>query len=164
MELKMKSKAPAKATEWLNQQVGNAIHGLVAAVLTRGKVGEGAIEYLREAKKKGHTAVIKAALKGTSKEVADAVKKSVLDHTEKEHPVLDKLPADLKSAVVEEAAKKNATVVIKKANMPPVWADPATLPPILIGDKRLSDEDAKTVLATLPHVTLTTTEPLIVAP
>ena len=110
LELKLGAKAPARARQWLDEQVGNAIAGLLPAAAGRGKLAEAAVEYLREAKKKGREAVIRAALKDAPADVAEAVRKTVLDHTEKEYAELEAAftPADLKAAL--EAKAKTGTL------------------------------------------------------
>src|SRR5262249_48930712 len=62
LELRLHSKAPAAARQWLDEQVGNAVAGLVPVAAGRGKLAEAAVEYLREAKKKGHEKLIRAAV------------------------------------------------------------------------------------------------------
>lgn len=143
LELKLNAKAPGAAREWLATNVGNAIHGLVPVAAGRGKLAEAAVEYLREQKRLGREAVIRAAVKAAPADVAEAVRKSVLDHTEKVYADLDakKFPKELTAGFADATSKK--------AGKLPTWADPAALPPILVGDAKLSAAHTKTVLEAL---------------
>ena len=64
LELKLASKGPAVARQWLDEQVGNAIAGLIPVAAGRGKLADAAVDYLRTAKKKGHEKLIRDCLKG----------------------------------------------------------------------------------------------------
>ncbi len=143
LELKLSAKSPGAAREWLATNVANAIHGLVPVAAGRGKLAEAAVEYLREQKRLGREAVIRAAVKAAPADVAEAVRKLVLDHTEKVYADLDakKFPKELTAGF--------ADAVSKKAGKLPSWADPAALPPLVIGDAKLSAAHTKTVLEAL---------------
>lgn len=143
LELKLNAKSPGAAREWLATNVGNAIHGLVPVAAGRGKLAEAAVDYLREQKRLGREAVIRAAVKAAPADAAEAVRKLVLDYTEKVYPDLDakKFPKELTAGFADAASKK--------AGKLPSWADPAALPPILIGDAKLSAAHTKTVLEAL---------------
>ncbi|MCI0702460.1 MAG: WGR and DUF4132 domain-containing protein [Planctomycetia bacterium] len=157
MELKINSKAPSEARKWLDENTGNAIAGLLSTVAGRGKVADGAAEFLREAKKKGHEGFIRECLKTAKPEVAEAVRKNVLDVVEKEYPLLDDktTPAKLKTAF-ETAAKA------KKSKLPG-WIDLSSLPKILVNEHRLSDAQATAVLEALQRSTPSKPDPLVVA-
>src|SRR5262245_4334597 len=157
LELKLNSKAPSAARKWFDENLGNAIAGLIPVVAGRGKLAEGAIEFLREAKKKGHESFIRECLKTAKPEVVEAVRKNVLDVVEKEYALLDAktMPAKLKTAF-EAAAKA-------KTSKRPSWADVAALPLILVGEKRLSDEQATAVLDAIRRSTLSAPDPLVTA-
>ena len=81
LEFKLNALGSGPARKWLLEQVGNAIVGLVPDAAGRGKLAEAAVEYLRDAKKKGHEEIIRTALKGVAPDVAESVRKSVLDRT-----------------------------------------------------------------------------------
>src|SRR5206468_1207486 len=63
LELRLSSKAPQPARRWLDEQVGNAVAGLLPVAAGRGKLAEAALDYLREAKRKGFAAFIEAQVK-----------------------------------------------------------------------------------------------------
>jgi hypothetical protein len=155
LELKLSSKAPGLARQWLDEQVGNAIAGLIPVAAGRGKLAEAAVDYLREAKKQGHEPLIRECLKGSPAEAVDAVRKSVLDREEKEYPPLDgrTTPAPLKSAFTAKG----------KAGKLPAWAAVSSLPPVLVGERRLSDEQVTAVLEGLQRGTLEKPDPLVAA-
>jgi predicted DNA-binding WGR domain protein len=155
LELKLSSKAPSIARQWLDEQVGNAIAGLIPTAAGRGKLADAAIDYLREAKKKGHEKLIRACLKSAAADVAESIKKNVLDFAEKEYAVLDakSMQAKLKSAL-EAKAKKGKL---------PGWAPVSALPPILVGEKKLSDEQSTAVLEALQRSTVDKPDPLVTA-
>ena len=157
LELKLNAKGPGPAREWLAENVANAIVGLVPTAAGRGKLAEAAIEYLRDAKRKGHEAFVRAAVEASPPAIADAVRKSVLEHTEKTYSLVADtvLPADLKAGFADAKAKK--------ANKLPAWATPAALPPILIGDGKFSDEQVLTVLEALQRSAPDAPGPLVAA-
>ena len=147
-------KAAGPAREWLDKEVGNTITGLLPTAAGRGKLAEAAIEYLREAKRKGHEAIIRAAVKDAPAEVAESIRKNVLDFVVKEYPLLSdkKTPTDLKAALVAKPVKGTA----------PAWASPDALPHILVDEHRLSDEQVKLVIERFRR-TARRADPLITA-
>lgn len=154
LELKLSAKGGAPARQWLDEQVGNAIAGLLPTAASRGKLAEAAIDYLRDAKRKGHEASIRSALAGVKPEVTESIRKNVLDFTQKEYPLLtDKaMPVDLKSALVEKG----------KSSLP-AWVSAAALPQIVVNEHRLSDEQTTLVIEGLRRSTLDAVGPLVAA-
>ena len=138
LELKLNARAAAPARQWLDEQVGNAIAGLIPVADGRGKLAEAAIDYLRDAKRKGHEEAIRAALVGVPADVAESVRKNVLEFTQKDYPLLTDAPSDLKSALAVKG----------KGNLPG-WVTPAALPPVVVNEHRLSDEQTGLVLEAL---------------
>jgi predicted DNA-binding WGR domain protein len=153
LELKLNSKAPHIARQWLDENVGCAIAGLIPVAAGRGKLAESALEYLREAKKKGHEKLIRECLAGVASDVADSIRRNVLDFAEKEYAVHDakSLPADLKAALEVKSKKGKA----------PAWATVASLPPIVVGDKKLGDAHATALIEALSRSPLEAPDPLI---
>jgi predicted DNA-binding WGR domain protein len=153
LELKLFSKATAIAQKWLQEEAGNAVAGLISIATGRGKLAEAAIDYLREAKKKGYEKLIRDCLKRGSSEVAESIKKNVLDIKEKEYAqlTLKAMPARLKAAF-EAKAKKGKL---------PEWACTSSLPPIVIDENKLGDEEVFTVLEAVQRSTLDKVDPLI---
>jgi hypothetical protein len=154
LQLSQESKAPGPARQWLDDNPGNAIAGLIPAAGEQGKFAETAIGYLRDAKKRGAAAFIEGQLKSAPPAAAQRVRRDVLEHEEKVYePLTEKeTPRRLSEALAAAPA----------AGKLPGFADPARLPPLLVGGRRLSDEQVASVLAALrartlgaPHALLT---------
>lgn len=154
MECKLSAKSPTLARQWLDENVGCAVAGLVEAAAGRGKLAEAAIDYLRVARRNGHQGLIESALKSATPEVAARVRQEVLEHTERVlEPMDDKsTPASLKKALAETR--------VKTLNVP-AWAGVAELPPIVIGEHQLNPDQLRTVLSVLAATAVTTPHPLL---
>jgi hypothetical protein len=152
LELRLGSKVPKRAGEWLDTQVGNAVAGLLPTAAGRGRLADAAVEYLREARRKGYTALIEEQLRAAAPEVAAKVRRDVLEHVEKTYPVLDDkhTPRPLRTALAEAPAERL-----------PEWVLGAPLPPLVVGGHRLSDDSAKAVLRALKGSTLEAPQPLL---
>jgi len=143
LECKLSAKAPATARQWLDENLGCSIAGLIETAAGRGKLAEAAIDFLRNAKRMGHAATIESALANAPPEVAGSVRQSVLEHQERIYvPFDDKSTPKWLSSALAEASQ------LKKSKLPS-WASPATLPPIVVGEQRLNDAQVAVVLNTL---------------
>jgi len=156
LEIKLTSRNAGPARQWLEQQVGNAVAGLLGTAAGRGKLAEAAIEYLREAKRKGHGELIEKQVQQAPPEVAERVRKTVLEHTEKVYPPFDDstTPDWLKRALEETPAGK-----IKI----PDWAAPDALPPISFGEFCLNSTQMHALLGALQKSPLSAPLPLVAA-
>jgi predicted DNA-binding WGR domain protein len=152
LELQLTSKAPAIARQWLDEQVGNAIAGLIPTEAARGKLAEAALEYLRTAKRKGHAAFIETCLASQPAEIADKVRRDVLEHGEM---VVEPLDARTTPAWLMAAAKDLKTGKV------PAWVDVAGLPAIRVGERRLSAAQVALVIAALQRTMLDQRAPLL---
>jgi predicted DNA-binding WGR domain protein len=141
LQLAQESKAPGLARQWLDDNAGNAIAGLVPMAGERGKLADVAIEYLRDTKRRGAAEFIEEQLKSAHREAAERVRQEVLQHEEKVYEVLtdQTTPAWLSGALAAAPA----------AGKYPSFADPARLPPLLVEGRRLSDAQVASVLAAL---------------
>ncbi len=158
LRCKISAKAPARAREWLDQYVGRAVAGLIETAGERGSLAEAALDYLRDVKRKGHADVIAAALKTSANaEAAAKVQVEVLDFEEKVYQPLD--AATTPAWLTKELAAAGKALPKKL----PGWASPALLPPLLVGDRRLSDEQVSAVLQALVNTPPATRHPLLVA-
>jgi predicted DNA-binding WGR domain protein len=158
LRCKLAAKAPARARQWLDQQIGHAVAGLIGTATERGSLGEAALDYLRDVKRTGHAEVVKAALNSCTNEAAVAkVRADVLDFEEKAYEPLD---AAMTPAWLTEALAAAGSKTPKKL---PGWASPALLPPLLVGDLRLNDEQVTAVLRALVDTPPTSRHPLLVA-
>jgi hypothetical protein len=145
---KLQSKAPGLARQWLDQQVGNAVAGLLPIAAGRGKQAEAATEYLREIKRRGLAAVIEEELTKAPGEQTDKLRRDVLEYVEKVYPPLDEgsTPAWLEQGVLE--------VRRERPGLLPDWVRPASLPPLLLGSHRLNEAQTEAVLCALRKSTL----------
>ncbi|GAA4473151.1 WGR and DUF4132 domain-containing protein [Novipirellula rosea] len=159
LQCRLNAKTPALARDWMAQQVGNAVSGLIDTAASKGKLADAAIEYLRSVKRSGLQNVIADAVKkaGKKSDGAARVQRDVLDFEEKTFAPLDEksTPKWLSDAL--------ATVEIARPPKLPPWANAAHLPPLTMGDQRLSDVQLLTVLHTLAVTPVTERHPLLTA-
>jgi hypothetical protein len=156
LELRHGCKSPGRARAWLDDHLGNAVAGLIPVAAGRGKLAEQALDFLRDAKRRGFEAVIEAHLAGAEPAVADAVRRMVLEHIERVYPALDDAttPEWLKTAI--------ATTPTTKAKLPG-WARPSDLPPLLVGDRCMNEAQVNAVLVALQKSTVGAAAPLVLA-
>ncbi|EMI16331.1 WGR domain-containing protein [Rhodopirellula maiorica SM1] len=159
LQCRLNAKTPALARDWMAREIGNAVSGLIDTAGSKGKLADAAIEYLRSVKRSGLENVIADAVKkaGKKSEAAARVQRDVLDFEEKTYDPLDEktTPAWLRDALV--------TVELARVPKLPPWANAAHLPPLTVGDQRLSDEQLLTVLHILAVTPVTERHPLLTA-
>jgi hypothetical protein len=155
LELRLAGKAPNLVSAWFDENPGNAMAGLIPIAADKGKLADAAVEYLRTAKKQGHAGFIAEQLKAAPADVAAKVRAAVLEHEEKVYEPLDtrSTPKPLRDALGASAAAAEA----------PSWAAPSLLPPVLVGGRRLSDEQVSAVLNALRRTPLGSKDPLLTA-
>jgi predicted DNA-binding WGR domain protein len=143
LRCKLSSRAPAVARDWLDKYMGCAVGGLIETASGRGQLADGAIEYLRSVKRKGMSSAIAEALKTAKPEQAARVRTDVLDWEEKIYEPLDanSTPEWLSKAIEVTAPAKRTTL--------PAWASASMLPPLTVGDRRLSDAQVELLLQQL---------------
>lgn len=154
LELKLRSKAPKQAGEWFAQNPEHAAVGLVPVAAGRGPLSESAVEMLRDAKKKGMTPLIEKAAAALSSDASARIRAEVLEYKEVELQDLTDPPSWLTKGL--EAARAGA-----KRFKPPAWAEPASLPPLILGGKRLSNAQVVDVLTAIQSTTLDATHPFL---
>ncbi|MBS0206199.1 MAG: DUF4132 domain-containing protein [Planctomycetes bacterium] len=149
LEIKLTSKSPLIARQWLDENLGCAVAGLLETAAGRGKLADAAVDHLRNVKRLGHQDVIQQCLSSTRPEVADKVRQEVLEHQERSYTPFDdaSTPAWLRDALLEAGKLKQAKL--------PTWAVAPGLPPIAVGDHRLNDAQIATVLNTLAGTVIT---------
>jgi len=157
LRCKLSAKAPGPARDWLEENIGHAVTGLIETAGGRGSLAEAAIDYFQGLKKKGHAAVIAEALRSAPPEAAAKVRAEVLEREEK---VFEPLDAASTPKWLSEALA--ATGTVKRKSLPS-WANPALLPPLVIGERRLSDDQMSAVLQLLAATPVTTRHPLLTA-
>jgi predicted DNA-binding WGR domain protein len=151
LELKRSSKVPKGAVEWLEGNVAHAIAGLVVVAAGRGALAEAAIAQLLDFKRAGHEAAIRACLDAAPADLAK-VRAAVLEQVERSWPALETAPPWLATALSSLAHEKAK---------PPSWVTPLDLPPVVLGDRRLQDEQVSALLAALSKSTLEERHPLV---
>ena len=152
LDLMTSAKGPRHPREWLEANLAFAIAGLVEVAGGRGKLAEAAVRFLREQKKKGHGAFLEKCLANAPAEVADRVRREVLDYKEVDASPID--DADLPKAIQQGLAEASKL-------KPPSWIAAGDLPKILIGDRCMTDEQVSGLLAGLVKSTLTEPLPIV---
>jgi hypothetical protein len=154
LELKLRSKVPALARQWLDEQTGNAIAGLIPLATGRGKLADEARAYLREARRQGHGNFLEEQLEKADPEVAAKVRRDVLEKEERTAEVFDEAttPEWLRDAVAETLGGRPAK--------PPEWARLTNLPQVLVEERALNEEQLNALLAALRKSTPEKPEPL----
>lgn len=138
LAIAVESKAPLLARGWLARNPASAADGLAKVAAGRGKLADAAKEVFAELKAKGHADLIRAAI--AAHPDAAAALQAILDHEEKTYPALDRaaMPAELRDAF---------DALPKKAAALPDWVPVATLPPLLVNGRKVSDADVTALLA-----------------
>lgn len=143
----LSSKASKQARGWLLDHPAHAARGLVDVAGGKGKRASAALDVLRELKRRGHAAVLRAAAADAPADAARKVAAEVIDREEKTYdPFGDDAPAWLTEAVAAAAR-------VKKAKAPD-WLDPVDLPPVVVGERRLADDHVAALLKVLQKAPL----------
>jgi predicted DNA-binding WGR domain protein len=155
LQLSLESKAGGPARQWLDDNPGNAIAGLIPVAAGQGKLAAAAVEYLRAAARKGQGQFIADQLKAAPAANAARVKEALAERQEPAYEFLDmrKAPPPLRDSFARALAP--APLVS--------WATPANFPPALVGGRRLTDEQVLTVLNALRRSLLGAPDPLLPA-
>ena len=141
LHLLLESKAPRPARDWLEGNPAHAIRGLLPVAAGRGKLAEAAVEQLRAFKRRGAQNAIESAAQNLPADELARVQSAVIGWTEKTFEPLTE--AELPDAV------RDAIAGDKKLKPTQSWAGAADLPPITMGDKRLSDAHIELLLSAL---------------
>jgi hypothetical protein len=157
LELKSNSRVAQQAIEWLDRYVGCGVAGALEMAGGAGKLARAATEYLREMKRRGHSELIETLSKQAAADTAARVRRDVLEgEEERVYPALDNksTPAWLAQALQQDDSAKTCRL--------PAWADPEAAPPVLVGKKRLSDEQVTGLLKALKQSQLAEPNRLII--
>jgi hypothetical protein len=133
------------------------VAGLIDTAGGRGQLADAAIDYLRSVKRKGMASVIAEALESAPPERASRVRAEILDREEK---VFEPLDAETTPGWLSDAIK--LTGETKKSTLPG-WASASMLPPLTVGDRRLSDEQVDLLLQRLAATPVGQKHPLFTA-
>ncbi|MCA9115492.1 MAG: DUF4132 domain-containing protein [Planctomycetaceae bacterium] len=154
LEIRQAGKAPEVASRWLDEQLGNAVTGLVPVAAGNGKLADAARGYLREKQRQGFGEVIERALKDVS--AADALR---LRETALNVPVAGP-PLDEKTT-----PKKLRSLFDSAAELAPLkgseWLDQSKLPPLLVGKGQLNPEQLESLVLALQHSESGEVHPLV---
>jgi hypothetical protein len=137
------SASPVTAQAWLAEEVGNAIAALVPiAADGKHKLAGAAVRYLKAQRKLGRAALIESHLAQLSAAQVERIRKLVLEVQERVYPTHDatSLPTDLAHPL---------STPLPRAFKCPDWLSLPHLSPLLIGEKRLADEQVLALLAQL---------------
>ncbi len=152
LELMLSSKAPQVARKWLEENPMLAIAGLVSLIgqhrLGKAPVGrltEAAINWLRSLKRQGSGQLIQTCLDREPDEIAEQVRRAVLDFDEKEYIAFDSrtTPEWLKQVIAQ--VKRSQT---------PSWLALSDLPPVVVGEYCLNDQQVEALLTALKQSSL----------
>src|SRR5262245_17852505 len=156
LALRLAGKGASVVRQWFDEQVGNAVAGLIPVVAERGQLADAALEYLRDVKRKGHTALIEEQVRQAPPEAADRVRRLVLERVEKVYtPMSDSSPPDWLRTADE------VTLIPPKGAKLPAWASPNRLLPVTIGENCLSDAQVHQFLLALKASALGQPLPLL---
>jgi predicted DNA-binding WGR domain protein len=146
------SKAAKLASQWLEQNPVESIAGLIPVAAGRDKLAEQAQDYLRVQARRGNREMLEKLLEQAAPEVAEKVRKAVLSEDETALPPLDEqnTPAWLTEALAK----------VKTGKLP-LWASPALLPPLPLGQNILNDKQITQFLAALQTSSLDKPHPVI---
>ncbi len=141
LELKVNSRVPAAARRWLDEQVPHAIAGLLPVAAGRGPLAAAAVEYLREAGRRGHAALVEEGLKQLTPEESAKVRREVFERGVALTPFADGEPDWWPEAARASLGERPGKL--------PTWADPARLPPLPLGDRCLNERQVGELLLAL---------------
>ncbi len=157
LQLMLGSKAANVASKWLNRYVGCAIAGLIpVAGEGRGRLPEAALEFLREQKRLGRGELIKQQLARQPADVAERIRRLVLERVEDSVVSHDtsSLPSALADAIADPSLAKSRAKL-------PTWLVVSSLPPIVVAGRKLNDDQVEIVLKALQASKLDAPHPLI---
>ncbi len=135
IELYVESRSSRQAREWLDKNPSYSIPGIIPFINERGRIAEIAIDLLRSFQSQGFGEVILAESNVRSNDLQDKLRKSVVDYRSNLAPVLEN--RDAPDWLIENLSEKAKL---------PNWVKLESLPPVLIGNKRFSDELTRQLL------------------
>ncbi len=156
LDLQRHSGVPRLARRWLDEQVGNAVAGLVPVAAGHGKKADAARDFLAEVQQRGHTDLIEEQLSHLPAASARKLRRDLMAraplHGEPLGP--GQTPPWLREALAEMGPTTQRL---------PDWLDVTRLPPLVVANRRLNDAQVQATLAALRQSTLANPHPLIAA-
>jgi hypothetical protein len=143
LELRLHARSPRLARRWLEAETEHAVAGLLPLAVGRSKLGAAALEYLRDARRQGFTAVVEHQVSRAAPEVADRVRRLVLDAADPVYrPLNDESAPDWLRLALQGIGKERGDAL-------PEWANVGRLPPLVVGDRCLSETQTRAVVTAL---------------
>jgi len=155
LELWLTLKKPKLARQWLEDNPIHAIVGLIPVAagkhnpveMKQSDVTRAAIDFLRSLKRKGYESLIRTAVERELPEIADIVRKEILDREEVKY-----IPFD----------DRSSPEWLQKLKTSPVsWVSSTDLPPIIVENNCLNDEQINACLLAIKQSTFSNHHPLI---
>lgn len=136
------SKAHEVARRWLDQHPHFAAAGLLPLVAGRGQSAEAALHFLHRMRAKGHEALIQTYLEALPAGEAASVRAKLLP-PDSDAPIFDAATTPDWLAALLPQSKGAGRVKL------PAWANPRILPAVMIGERRLNDDQVISLLVRL---------------
>jgi predicted DNA-binding WGR domain protein len=157
LELMLSSPACSQARRWLYANPVHTIAGLAPVPAGRGRLADAAVELLQSLKRCGHQELIRTALARQQVEVAEPVRRRLLELDEAQPPPFgrEETPDWLRAAM--------AGIKPGRATPPPGGTLVTELPPVIMEDRCLNDEQITAVLTALQGSSLAQPHPLVAA-
>lgn len=143
LEIKLNGKSPGLARQWLDEQVGNAVAGLLPIAAGRGKLAEGALHYLRATRSRGFGDLVEEILRQGPAEAAEKVRMALA------HDGVAPPPPFEDDSTPEWLAESVSEVMSWRQSKLPDWAEPSRLPPVVVGDRSLGARQVEALLRAL---------------
>lgn len=138
LDIYLGSKVPRLAREWIDANPAHAIAGLVRLVAERGRRADSAIEFLRSFRKRGYGAAIRAAAEAAGDAaILEKVRGEILEVPDHDIPPF--------SAADTPEWLHPASGPAKRVKLP-AWLHPGDLPPVVVGQNRLTDAQVEQLL------------------
>jgi hypothetical protein len=156
LELMLRSKAPQVARDWLDTHPVHSARGLISVAARRGALTDAAVDTLRRLARRGYAEPIARALASEPPDVAGRLRDVIWSEDDRHAPFDDTTtPEWLRAALAHVVATKGTTGA--------AWVHDADLPPISVGDKRLSDDQVAALLVALRNSRLGAPHPVVSA-
>lgn len=155
LELMSNLRAPQVARGWLDAHPEDTITGLLPVADGRGKLADAAITLLRRFVRRGYAEAIAIALEALPAESSARLRLSLLEAGQEQRKPFDEqdTPKWLRDAIAVTPAKKPTPL--------PKWLHMVDLPPIVVGEQLLNEQQAGAVLGALQRSKRTTPDPLV---
>jgi len=143
LSLMLSSQATGIARQWLYDNPEHAIAGVMPIAGKGSKLGLAALEFLIDMERKGYGSLINRCLEQASVEVVEEIRAGALEAKVTQIPFSD----ETTPAWLIETLPKERTARKKES----AWADPTLLPPVVVGERRLNDDQVSGLLGVLRH-------------